>query len=303
MRYSIVIDQYHSLEWGLVMSEAFLFSYLIQLPTWAQRFDIGGIDYYFANRHKIIEELPLVTDKPDTAYRLLKKLQKKGLIDYQKYMGKDCVRMLPKGKVWNCQKAPKKATKNSDSNPKKLGFKSENDKKLGFKSEKTRIQIRKNSDSNPTDKYYNIISTTIDEGETLPKKTKIDLGEISKENKKTPPQVAPAPPNNYLDLEKELMAHFAANEGEREMMIGRALFRGDLATEIMKFCEYYHENKNLLRKPIRNIIPQLTSWLRKSAQFQRNDQRNNSGKKRTNNNLISENELWELDAQLESEGY
>jgi len=286
------------------MSEAFLFSYLIQLPTWAQRFDIGGIDYYFANRHKIIEELPLVTDKPDTAYRLLKKLQKKGLIDYQKYMGKDCVRMLPKGKVWNCQKAPKKVAKNSDSNPKTTKNSDSNPKKHGFKSEKTRIQIRKNTDSNPTDKYYNIISTTIDKGETLPKKIKIDLGEISlNENKNTPPQVALAPPKNYLDLEKALLAHFAVNEGERQMMIGRALFRGSVEVEIMKFCEYHHENQNLLRKPIRNIIPQLTSWLRKSAQFQRNDQRNNSGKKRTKNNLISENELWELDAQLESEGY
>ena len=153
----------------------------------------------------------------------------------------------------------------------------------------------------PTKLNLNLIKNLKEtEGETHQN----DLGEISlNENKNTPPQVAPAPPKNYLELEKALLAHFAVNEGERQMMIGRALFRGSVEVEIMKFCEYHHENQNLLRKPIRNIIPQLTSWLRKSAQFQRNDQRNNSGKKRTKNNLISENELWELDAQLESEGY
>ena len=85
MRYTISIDQTHSIEWGLSLSEAALFSFIYSLPAWAEQIHTKGETWFFASRNKAIDEMPIITDKSDTIYRLYKSLQSKGVIIWEKF--------------------------------------------------------------------------------------------------------------------------------------------------------------------------------------------------------------------------
>jgi len=127
MRYTISIDQTHSIEWGLSLSEAALFSFIYSLPAWAEQIHVNGQTWFFASRNKAIDEMPIITDKGDTIYRLYKSLQQKNIIDWQKFGEKDCIRITEKGKQWNSLNTT-----------------------LGNKSESTRKNIRNKAEKNPT---------------------------------------------------------------------------------------------------------------------------------------------------------
>jgi hypothetical protein len=150
MRYSSLIDNKTSKEWGLTLQEAYLFEWMYSLPSWANRVIIENDVFYFASKGKAVDELPLLTDKVDTMYRYYKNLESKGLILITKIKGKDYISITEKAKSWNGNKPF-----NSDLNP-TLGNKSEhsenNPSKLGFKSEC-------NSEINPT--YNNISNNNI----------------------------------------------------------------------------------------------------------------------------------------------
>lgn len=137
MRYTSRIDNVKSKEWGLSLSEAYLFSWIYEVPSWADNLIINNEVYYFASRTKAIEDLSLLTDKTDTVYRYYKSLEGKNLIDILKFDGKDYIKITEKAKSWNAIELGNKS-ENSDLNPTNLGNKSEN-----------------NSDLNPT--YYNTI--------------------------------------------------------------------------------------------------------------------------------------------------
>lgn len=151
MKYSINIDQINSLAWGLNLSEAAVFTYLFHVPTWADPVLINGKTFYFAARQKTCRDVPLISDKPDTIYRIYKSLHEKGVICYLKWMGKDCMRITEKGKGWNSEKNPSIAIE------------------LGKKSESTRKIFRKDSEINPT---YN---STIDNHTILLDKESVEL--------------------------------------------------------------------------------------------------------------------------------
>lgn len=138
MRYTISIDQTHSIEWGLTLSESALFSFIYSLPAWAEQIHVNGQTWFFASRNKAIDEMPIITDKGDTIYRLYKSLQQKNIIEWQKFGEKDCIRITEKGKQWNSLNTT-----------------------LGNKSESTRKNIRNKAEKNPT---YNSTknNTTID---------------------------------------------------------------------------------------------------------------------------------------------
>jgi len=127
MRYTISIDQTHSIEWDLSLSEAALFSFIYSLPAWAEQIHVNGQTWFFASRNKAIDEMPIITDKADTIYRLYKSLQSKGIIDWQKFGEKDCILITEKGKNWNSLKT-----------------------ELGNKSEDARKNIRRKTENNPT---------------------------------------------------------------------------------------------------------------------------------------------------------
>jgi len=127
MKYTISIDQTHSIIWGLSLSEAAMFSFLYSVPAWAEQIFVDNQVWFFASRNKAIDEMPIISDKSDTVYRLYKSLQSKGVIDWKKFGEKDCIRITEKGKQWNSLNTT-----------------------VGNKSEDARKNIRKKTENNPT---------------------------------------------------------------------------------------------------------------------------------------------------------
>lgn len=109
MQYSLFIDQVHTVEWGLSLSEAAVFSFIAGATGWAATEIIDGKHYRFLSRNKVLTELPAISDKPDTIYRIFKALSAKGVISYVKHKGRDFVLLTAKGLAWG--------RKNSEKNP------------------------------------------------------------------------------------------------------------------------------------------------------------------------------------------
>jgi hypothetical protein len=97
------------------------------VPSWAEQIFVDNQVWFFASRNKAIDEMPIISDKSDTVYRLYKSLQTKGVIDWKKFGEKDCIRITEKGKQWNSLNTT-----------------------LGNKSDDTRKNIRKKTENNPT---------------------------------------------------------------------------------------------------------------------------------------------------------
>ena len=126
MRYTLVIDQVKSLEWGLNTNQSVLFALLTDLNLWAEDLIINGKIYHFCSRQMIIKEIPLCYSKPDTVYKAFVVLQEKSLIEYIKFGKKDLVRIRDKGKSWNQYNSnssehseinPNNVPQNSEINP------------------------------------------------------------------------------------------------------------------------------------------------------------------------------------------
>lgn len=101
MQYTITINQAKSVEWGLNAQQALLFAFVYECPSWARMMRTDGGEFYALSKAKIIEELPILTDKPDTAYRLLKQLDAIGLIEISHTATITLVRLTRKGREWN----------------------------------------------------------------------------------------------------------------------------------------------------------------------------------------------------------
>lgn len=170
MTYGLWIDFVHSIEWKFDKSEQLLFAWVYNVPSWADTVIFGTEIWYFASRNKVIQDMPFLTDKPDTVYRLYKALAAKGVIRWQKVGEKDCIQITDKGKKWNT----------SEINP-----------SVGNKSEEPRKNIRSNSEINPT--YYNINNSSINDNTHTPETAfdfknqlkKLNLFEDTVENRKT----------------------------------------------------------------------------------------------------------------------
>lgn len=128
MRYSIVLHTEKMKEWGLNLTEATIFSFCYELPSWADSIIIDGVTMFRGNRRKASEEMGLDL-APDTIYRAYKKLHDKGLIVYAKNGSDDLIALSEIGKTWGVLG---KKSEHSEKNPSKLG-------KI---SERTRIIIR-----------------------------------------------------------------------------------------------------------------------------------------------------------------
>ncbi|WP_010325447.1 DnaT-like ssDNA-binding domain-containing protein [Marinobacterium stanieri] len=142
MQYTLSINQTKALEWGLNAQQAVLFSFVYECPSWCKPVTKGDAVFYALSKQKIIDELPLLTDKTDTAYRLLKQLAAKGVIEVSHTNSITLVRLTDIGKSWNhdhtgSEKFPSKGRKNVRS-------------KVGNKSEAGRKKIRSGSENSPT---------------------------------------------------------------------------------------------------------------------------------------------------------
>ncbi|MGY2285189.1 phage replication protein [Pseudomonas gingeri] len=138
MQYTVTINQVKALEWGLNSQQALLFAFVYECPSWANPIKTDTGIYFALSKAKIVEELPLLTDKPDTAYRLLKALRDAGLIELSSTANITLIRLTEKAKEWNrkldgSEKYPtsdaiegrKKIRSTSDKSPSKVGKKSE----------------------------------------------------------------------------------------------------------------------------------------------------------------------------------
>lgn len=121
MRYNSTINNVKANEWGLTIQQAYLFSWFYELPSWANKVMIENEIYYFASKNKAIEELPILTEKPDTMYRFYKQLECLDLVIIRKIDGKDYVALTTKAKEWNLSKSDY-----SENNPSIVGLFSEN---------------------------------------------------------------------------------------------------------------------------------------------------------------------------------
>lgn len=118
MRFTLLINQSRSQEWGLNAQQAILFSFIYDLPSWANEHISDGAAWYNISKSKICAELPILTDKPDTAYRLLKNLEEFGLIFTACFDNKTYVRLTEKAKLWNDSGSEKNPTSNAQGSEK-----------------------------------------------------------------------------------------------------------------------------------------------------------------------------------------
>lgn len=127
MQFSVYINQQKALEWGLNLSQTVLFSFLYEAPSWAQEVVVDGLAYYWIAKEKVSDELPILTDKPNTVRKLMVSLEDAGLISRTVVSNRTLVRITDEGKLWNKtgvgKKSPPKATKGSEKNPTQDGKK------------------------------------------------------------------------------------------------------------------------------------------------------------------------------------
>jgi DNA-binding PadR family transcriptional regulator len=138
MQYTVTINQVKALEWGLNSQQALLFAFVYGCPSWTKPIKTDDGIFFALSKAKIIEELPLLTDKPDTAYRMLKALEEAGLIELSSTSNITLFRLTEKAVEWNQKldgsekyptppqnKGRKKIRSTSEKNPSKVGEKSE----------------------------------------------------------------------------------------------------------------------------------------------------------------------------------
>ncbi|PKG50227.1 DnaT-like ssDNA-binding domain-containing protein [Halomonas sp. MES3-P3E] len=156
MQYLVSINQTKALEWGLNAQQAMLFAFLHQVPTWADSREIDGVVWFNIGKGKVIEELPLLTDKPDTVYRLMKQLRTAGLICMTSCDNKTYIHLTEKAKGWNRVQG---SEKNPTSKANAKG--SEKNPTHGKISEKGRKNIREGSEKSPTYQDTKIINPSL----------------------------------------------------------------------------------------------------------------------------------------------
>jgi len=133
MRFNVLINQQVAISWGLNSQQAILFAFVYGVPSWANAHIENGEVWFNLSKTKICQELPILTDKPDTAYRMLKQLDDFGVIKINSFGNKTYIQITEKGRQWD--------DSGSEKNPIKVGEISD----LG-------------SEKNPTNKVINISS-------------------------------------------------------------------------------------------------------------------------------------------------
>lgn len=134
MQYTITISQARAKEWELNAQQALLFAFVYEVPSWANAVTTDEGVFFALSKLKVIEELPLLTDKPDTVYRMLRALRDKGLIDLSSTKDITLIRLTDKARAWN------KKEDGSEKFP----------DGVGKKSDEGRKKIRRGSEKSPT---------------------------------------------------------------------------------------------------------------------------------------------------------
>jgi hypothetical protein len=162
MQYTITINQVKAQEWGLNSQQALLFAFVYEVPSWARPMQVEDGFFYALSKAKITEELPLLTTKADTAYRMLKALEVAGLIELSSTSRITLVRLTSKGQEWNKKVDGSEKYPSSDSAPRK-NIRPTSDNSPAYLGEKSDLT----SDKSPTNQDTNNQGTSQGTSQTL----------------------------------------------------------------------------------------------------------------------------------------
>ena len=261
MKYTLTLDVPNSKGWGLNLSESALFAWLFSVPSWAEKAILDGEVWHFAARSKAIEETGgIITDKPDTIYRLYKSLESKGVIRWQKIGPKDYIQITAKGACWNSDKKTE----------------------VGKFSEQTRKKIRTSSEKNPTNN--NTIDNETNDKEDTP--AQFIVKTIALETIPTVecevPRPAARPTSKVSDLQRNLNAHGEAAEHFLRLLQSN----GHSLNGAEKYAADYFRHKQQKGEWYALLIPDNTQaafrwlgehsagvqqWAKRQPQFERNN--------------------------------
>ncbi len=135
---------------GLNAQQALLFAFVYECPSWAKLQQTAAGEFYVLSKAKIIEELPVLTDKTDTAYRLLKQLEQAGVIDLSSTRNVTLVRLTAKGKEWNKKLDGSEKFPTSEKIRPRYVVVGKNPTYLGRKSDQGRKKSEQGSEISPT---------------------------------------------------------------------------------------------------------------------------------------------------------
>jgi hypothetical protein len=104
MQYSVLIDQKRALEWGLDISECAVLELVARAASWATPGTSGGKVFYQLTNAKMRAELPLFVKSERTTWRILERLEEKGLVE--RMPGTANCRLTDLGRQWNTDALP-----------------------------------------------------------------------------------------------------------------------------------------------------------------------------------------------------
>lgn len=82
MKYNININQTKCIEFWLNLQQWAIMDIMSQLSTWAEPINTEQWTYYYLSRWKMIDELPIISNKKNTFQVLIKSLKDKWLLDH-----------------------------------------------------------------------------------------------------------------------------------------------------------------------------------------------------------------------------
>jgi len=170
MQFTVTINQVKALEWGLNSQQALLFAFIYGCPSWTKPVTTDDGVFFALSKAKIVEELPLLTDKPDTAYRMLKALDEAGLIQLSSTANITLFRLTAKAAEWNQKLDGSEKYPTPPENKGRKNIRSTSDKspsKVGKKSEQGSEKSPTNQDTNHQDTSQGT-SQDLPEGAALP---------------------------------------------------------------------------------------------------------------------------------------
>ncbi len=233
MQYLSTINNYRALEWQLNPAESIAFSWIYELPSWASSITIENLPYYWADKKKACDDLPNVTDKPDTMYRYFKSFFDKGLIVMKKIEGKDYIAITEKGKNWRLT--------GSEKNP-KLGKKSELLGKIsenGSENFPTYYYINSNKEIIQCKDFVEISETMKLWGFDAEKYNTEQAKDYIKDKMRIFLKLSFA--EGYCFTQKSLLLFLELNHAEYLMHYNK-LSNGNLESNLVGFFKFYHLN-------------------------------------------------------------
>lgn len=298
MNYSVFIDQIFAVKHDLNLSRAAVFSFIINSLSWTETIVINKTVWYFVSRTKVVQELPIVSKRPDTIYRHFRALEDAGLINYKKIDGRDYVRVTEKGNTWNRKSG--KISEHSEKNPNELG------KKSGSNSEKnptdkvirkdkvikdnTNNNARENSDPDP-------VTDPSKKKKSSAKKRKSKTG--GQEKAEIRSHVAGTRPNfddtgsaggtdaeekttpysedmDVGQIREELFAELKARGSYVELLRDAARIKTekDFYKQVDLFILKMYDREPAFRKNWRNFLKGLAGWIMRSNSFTNKNEQN-----------------------------